>query len=163
MKGSTAKIAKNAMSLLAGDIFNKASTFCIYALLGRYAGTHGFGQIALGLALLYLFNVFAAGGLPVLITRRVAQNKKRSKYFLRNGYFAATVTAIASTLAMIVFTRIMNYEATTVSVITILAVSIIPFALTMIAEAVVRGREEMHLVALANIPGNGLMVLLGAY
>ena len=158
-----AKIKRNAASLFAGDLFTKASTFCVYAMVGRYAGTLGFGQIALGLFLLYLFNVFAAGGLPVLVTRLVAKDPERSNHFLYNGYLAAIITSAASTLVMLILARVMGYAPTTVTVITILATAIAPYAMTMIAEAVIRGREEMRLVAIANIPGNVFMVIASAY
>ena len=59
------RIGMNAMSLLGGDVFNKASTFLVYALLARHTGVHEFGQLSLGLMLLYTFHVFAAAGLPI--------------------------------------------------------------------------------------------------
>ena len=100
MNGRIATIGRNAVSLLAGDVFNKASTFCVYFMLGRYAGKHGFGQISYGLALLYLFNVFAAAGLHVSITREVAKHKDKSKYYLYNGALAAIASSTIAVLVM---------------------------------------------------------------
>ena len=151
------------MSLLAGDVLHKASTFCVYALLSRHAGKHGFGQVSYGLALLYLFNVFAAAGLPVLITRDVAKQPTKSKHLLYNGYLAVAFPAVIAMVVMMLFSVCMNYERDTLVVICVLSLALVPLAMTMVSEAVIRGREQMHLVAVSNIPGNVSMVLASAY
>jgi O-antigen/teichoic acid export membrane protein len=158
-----AKIKRNAMSLLAGDVLHKASTFCVYALLGRHADINGFGQVSYALALMYLFNVFGAAGLPVLLTRNVAKDRSKTRYYLYNGYLAAAVPSLVATVAMVLFAFVMRYERDTIVVISVMSLAIFPYAMTLISEAVIRGREEMHLVAISNIPGNVLMVAASAF
>ena len=62
-----ARFAGNVASLLTSDVLNKATTFAIYAMVSRYVGMHSFGQLSLGLLLLYTFQVFATIGLPTLL------------------------------------------------------------------------------------------------
>src|SRR3954463_4653308 len=76
------RVVINAMSLLTSDVLNKAATFMVYALVGRYCGARAFGQLSLGLMLLYTFQVFASAGLPTLITRDVAKMPRSAgRYF----------------------------------------------------------------------------------
>ncbi len=156
-------IKRNAASLLAGDVLNKAGTFAMYAMLARFTGKHEFGQLALGLMLLYTFHVFAAAGLPKLITREVAKTPERTRYFLYHGYLAALVPSAVAMLVMTLFPWVMGYESGTHRVIILLSVAILPYALSVITEGVIRGREKMHLIAIANIPGNVGMLAAGYY
>lgn len=156
-------IKRNAMSLLAGDVLNKVGTFAMYAMLARFTGKHEFGQLSLGLMLLYAFHVFAAAGLPTLVTREVAKCPEQTKRFLYHGYLAALVPSAAAMLIMAVFPWAMGYEPGTHRVIVLLSIAILPYALSVITEGVIRGREQMHLIAIANIPGNVGMLAAGYY
>ncbi|ETW99342.1 MAG: hypothetical protein ETSY1_15380 [Candidatus Entotheonella factor] len=162
-KARLQSIQRNAASLLAGDVLNKVGTFAMYAMVARFTGKHEFGQLSLGLMLLYTFHVFAAAGLPKLITREVAKAPERTKYFLYHGYLAALVPSAVAVLVMVWFPWAMGYEPETRRVIVLLASAILPYALAVITEGVIRGREKMHLIAIANIPGNMGMLVAGYY
>lgn len=156
-------IKRNAASLLAGDVLNKAGTFAMYAMLARWTGQHEFGQLSLGLMLLYTFHVFAAAGLPKLITREVAKSPERTQHFLYHGYLAALMPSAVAMLVMVIFPWAMGYEPGTRRVIVLLSLATLPYALSMMTESVIRGREKMHLIAIANIPGNVGMLAAGYY
>ncbi|MCA9187927.1 MAG: flippase [Pirellulaceae bacterium] len=157
VRGRVAKIKRNAIALLGGDVANRASTFAVYAMLAPY-GLREFGQLSYGLTLLYTFHVFAAAGLPTSVTRAVARNPRRARRVLYHGYVAAAIPSLVSAGCMSLFALVMGYPVDTVVVIALLSLAIIPYAMTMITEAVIRGREDMHLIALANIPGNAAML-----
>ncbi len=135
----------------------------MYAMLARFTGKHEFGQLSLGLMLLYTFHVFAAAGLPKLITREVAKAPERTKHFLYHGYLAALVPSAVSVLVMAVFPWAMGYEPGTRRIILLLSIAITPYALSVITEGVIQGREKMHLIAIANVPGNVGMLVVGYY
>jgi O-antigen/teichoic acid export membrane protein len=161
-RATSRRIHANAIALLGGDVLNKASTFLVYAMLGYYSGPYEFGQLSIGMLLLYTFHVFAAAGLPTLIARSVARKHTRSLRLLYAGYLSACVPACASVLCMLLFALFkFNNQADSSSayVVAILALAIIPYAMTMIAEAVIRGNEKMHLIAMSNIPGNAALVI----
>src|SRR5690606_10351183 len=61
-RSSLLRVAGNAASLLTTDLLNKATTFVLYALIGRYLGAEAFGRFSLGLLLVYVFQVFASVG-----------------------------------------------------------------------------------------------------
>uniref|UniRef100_UPI000B7DE723 oligosaccharide flippase family protein n=1 Tax=Candidatus Entotheonella palauensis TaxID=93172 RepID=UPI000B7DE723 len=105
----------------------------------------------------------AAAGLPKLITREVAKAPERTKHFLYHGYLAALVPSAVAMLVMVIFPWAMGYEPETRRVIILLSSAILPYALSVITEGVIRGREKMHLIAIANIPGNVGMLAAGYY
>ncbi len=156
---SLQKIAVNAMAVLGGDVLNKAGTFLVYAILSRTASVYEFGQLSLGLLLLYTFHVFAVAGLPVALTREVAKRRRTARRLLKHGYLAAVLTSVLAMLTMIGLAAAMQYERSTVIVIALLALAVPPYALTMITEAVIKGREQMHLITIGNLPGNAFLVI----
>src|ERR1700749_931231 len=79
------RVVVNTMSLLTTDVLNKAATFVVYALVGRYCGPRAFGQLSLGLTLLYTFHVLASAGRPPLITRDGAKLPRLAGSYCANA------------------------------------------------------------------------------
>ncbi len=153
------KIAFNAAAVSGGEVANKASTFLVYAMLSRLAGLEAFGQLSIGLTLLYTCHVFGYAGLPTTLIRLVAKRPASARRHLFHGYLATTATSMVAALAMVCVALAMQYQVTTAVVVCLLAAAVPFYSLTMIAEAVIKGRERMHLIAIGNVPGNLLLVL----
>jgi O-antigen/teichoic acid export membrane protein len=155
-------MAANAASLLTSDVLNKATTFGVYALLARYSDPRSFGQLSLGLLLLYTFQVFAVMGLPTLMTRQISKRPSRTGRCLGAAGLIVAATSLATTAALALFTAAMQYERDTAIVILLLALGVAPYALSIALESVFRGWEKMELIAFANVPVN-LVKVAGAY
>lgn len=153
-------IVRNVFSILASDVVNRATTFVLYALVGRYLGAHEFGQMSLALTLFYTFQVFAVAGLKVLITRAIAQNKEQTDSYFVNGSLVVLLSSLVSVLLLVIFIRVMNYAEDTTIVILLIGLPLIPYALTAICEAVFQAWERMHFIAYANVPINMAKVIL---
>lgn len=152
--GRLSQIGGNAMSLLTTDVLNKLTTFVIYATISRFLGTREFGQLSLGLMLFYTGQVLTTAGLPALMTREVAKRRSRSVRYFINGSVAAAMSSLVATSGMIAFAWAMQYDADTRFVICLLSLGLAPFGLATVTEAVFRGWEEMHWIAVANVPIN---------
>jgi len=146
--------ASNAVSLLTSDVLNKATTFGIYAMVSRGAGSHGFGQLSLSLLLFYTFQVLATAGLPTLITRETAKHPGRTRLYLLNGGAAALATSTCAMAGMMALAFIMQYEWDTIAMICTLSVGLLPFGLALVIESIFRGRQKMYMIAVANVPAN---------
>lgn len=156
--GRLKRIAINAIAIGGGEVVNKASTFIVYAVVSRLSGLESFGQLALGLTLLYSFHVFGNAGLPTTMIRLIARRPKAARRYLMQGYLAGSVTSGIASLAMILMALAMQYQTLTTQVICLLALAVPCYSLAMIAEAAIKGIEKMHLVALGHLPGNLLLV-----
>lgn len=148
------RIARNAVSVLASDALNRATTFILYALVARYLDARAFGQLSLALAFFYAFQVFASLGLPTLLTREVASDREKFSSCLMNGGLLSLAGSLLSIIALLGCVAAMGYATDTSRVILLMALGLIPHSLAAVAEAVLRGREEMHLIAVANAPAN---------
>lgn len=157
------RVAGNAASLLTTDVLNKATTFVLYALIGRYLGAEAFGRFSLGLLLVYVFQVFASVGLPNLLTREIAQRIARAPRLLSNGLVAASLTAALAMLAMVATAWLMHYDRTTTLVIVVLSFGLWPYAASQVFEAGFRGTQQMHFIALSNAVANTVKVVGGVW
>jgi O-antigen/teichoic acid export membrane protein len=156
------KSVSNAASVLANDVVGRASTFILYALIARRLGTYEFGQLSLALTLYATFQVLAVAGLKTLATREIANDRARTNLFLVNGMFVVSIASVISIGAVALIVSLMRYPASTQAVIVIMALSLFPYSLSAICEAVFQGWERMHYIAVANVPANVAKVALAA-
>lgn len=159
MSGSLKKIAFNALAVSGGEVANKASTFLVYAMLSRLAGLEAFGQLSIGLTLLYTCHVFGYAGLPTTLIRLVAKRPATARRQMIHGYLAVVATSSVAAITMVGVAFAMQYQVTTTLVVCLLAAAVPFYSLTLVAEAIIKGRERMSLIAMGNVPGNAIMVL----
>ncbi len=152
------RIAVGTIHIAGGEVANKAATFLVYAMLSRMSGLEAFGQLSLGLMLFYTCHVFGYAGLPTVLVRLAARTPKSARFHFQHGCMAALATSGISALAMIAIAFAMRYQALTTQVICLLAIAVPFYSLSMIAEAIIKGRERMYLIPLGNLPGNILLV-----
>jgi O-antigen/teichoic acid export membrane protein len=145
---------RNVASILTSDVLNRATTFVIYLLVGRYLGPYEFGQLALGLTLFYTFQVVAVGGIKTLITREIARDKTKTEKYFFNGSMLVSVFFILSITSLLLFIWVMKYATETAVIIFVLSLGLLPYALSAVCEAVFQAWEQMHYIAYANVPTN---------
>ncbi|MEX2315989.1 MAG: oligosaccharide flippase family protein [Pirellulales bacterium] len=152
------RVAVNVMSLLTSDVLNKAATFVVYAMVGRCCGPRSFGQLSLGLLLLYTFQVFAAAGLPTLITRDVSKHRDLSGRYFVNACVITLGAFVLSLAALMGCVEVSGYPQDTSVIILLLGLGILPWSLATITESILRAWERMHVMMLVAIPVNLLRV-----
>ena len=160
MSAPLGKIARNATSMLASDVVNRATTFVIYALVARYLGAHSVGQLALAMTLFYTFNIFAITGVNMLAAREVAKDKSMTSHYLIGGSLLVVATSAICVAILFGLVRLVNYEADTATAICVLSLALFPAALSMVAESVIWAWERMHLIAVANLPVGAAKVVV---
>jgi len=156
------RIISNVAALLTSDVLNRLTTFLLYAIVGRHLDARSFGQLSLALALFYTFQVLAALGLPMPLTREIAKDRTHTGPYFMSASFLALLGGLASLAGLWIFVRVMNYAADTTTVVLLLGLGLIPVALSSVCEAVFRAWERMHLIACANVPVN-LGKIVAAY
>jgi O-antigen/teichoic acid export membrane protein len=158
--GGLRRVLRNIVALLASDVINRAATFVLYLLVGRCLGAFEFGQLTLALTLLHTFRVIAVVGLKTLITREVAADKAKTSLYFVNGSFVVFLFSLLSMLALLLFSLFMGYSADTLSIILLVSLSLIPYSLASICEAMFQAWEQMQYIAFANAPANLLKICL---
>jgi O-antigen/teichoic acid export membrane protein len=159
---SLRKIGGNAVSLLTSDVMNRATSFVLYAMIGRRLGAHEFGQLSLAFTLFYVFQVFATAGMKTLTIRQVSKDRTRTALHFLNGCAIVTLTSIAAVGALFAFVRLMHYPGDTSWLILLLAMGLLPYAISVICEGIFQAWEQMRYIAFVNVPAN-LAKIGGAY
>src|SRR5882762_3500757 len=152
------KIGGNALSLLTSDVMNRATSFVLYALVGRQLGAHEFGQLSLALTLFYVFQVLAVAGLKTFITRQIAKDRAQTAAYFINGCMSAAITSFFSLLVLFLFVRLMHYPPATSLVILLLSLGLFPYAFSAVCEGVFQAWERMRYIAYVNVPVNAVKI-----
>lgn len=152
MNLSLRKAGGNAISLLTSDVMNRASTFVLYALVGRHLGAYEFGQLTLALTLFYTFQVFAIAGLKILITRQVAKDPSQTGKYFTNGCAIVAVFSICSIATLLAVVRLINYSRATALVTLLLSLGLFPYAFSAICEGIFQAWERMRYIPFVNVP-----------
>ena len=144
------RFVRNAFSILASNAMNRAATFVLYALIARYIGANEFGQLSLGLTFFQTFQLLAVAGMRILVTRLVAKNREKSGEYFINGSIAVAFFSILSALILISMASWMEYTDDTYWVIVLLSFGLLPFALSIVCDALFQGHERMQYITYAN-------------
>ena len=149
--------------MLTSDVLNKGTTFLIYILVARELGTYAFGQMSLALTLFYSFQVVATFGMQTLITREVAKDSEYSGKYFASSLLVGLATSLGAMALLTAAVILLDYPIETRDIILITSLGLVPFAVGTICEAVIRGWEKMHLIALVQVPVNLAKVLATCY
>jgi O-antigen/teichoic acid export membrane protein len=147
-------MAGSAAFILTSDVINRASTFCVYALIARFRGPVEVGQLALALTLFYAFQVIATAGLKTIVTREVAKDSARVGHYLGLGSVLVIAASVISLVLLAAFVRLMGYVPDTAAIALLVGVGLLPFALSAICEAIFQASGKSSYLALAQVPFN---------
>jgi O-antigen/teichoic acid export membrane protein len=144
-------VVANATSVFASDAVNRATTFVVYALVGRKLGKFEFGQISLALTFFYVFQVPGLG-IKTLVTREVAKKRESTGAYVTNACALVLVLSVVSMALLFVIVELLSYSSSTANVILVVALGLLPYSLTAVFEAVFQAHERMTFIVAANAP-----------
>ena len=142
----------NIASLLSSNVVNRATSFIVYAVVGRYRGATELGQLALAITLLYFFNRLVVLGLQTLTTREVSRDPSLSGRYLVNATTIILGTSALGYLGAYLFVELMGYPADTSRVILVTFVGLAPLSIATISEAVLLAWHRASYIAYITTP-----------
>ncbi|MTJ08760.1 MULTISPECIES: oligosaccharide flippase family protein [unclassified Anabaena] len=146
------KLAKNTFALLLNRLVQSISTFLLTAAIARNLGAYALGQYLLAFSYYLIFVSIVSQGLKTLFTRELSRNPEEMPVYLVSGTFLQFLLSIIGYIALVVMVFILPYNPDTSMVCYILGLTIIPFALSNITEAIFQAQERMNLIAISTIP-----------
>ncbi len=152
------RVVSNVASIFASDIVNRVATFIIYALVARYLGTYKFGQMSLAWTFFQTFQLLAIAGLQTFVTREVSRNRDETDVYLLNSSLSVTGFSVVSIIIMLLVSYFMAYAADTQAIIMLMALGLLPYALSIICDAIFQAWEQMHFITYTNLFVNILKV-----
>jgi len=116
-KRANNRIAKNASTLILGQIVSRALGIFYVAALARYVGAEGIGKISTATALNGLLVLVVGPGLDTLLVRDVAADEQRSRTYVSNMLILRGLLGVPFVLLTVAVARAARYPGDTVAII----------------------------------------------
>ncbi|PSB49858.1 polysaccharide biosynthesis protein [Cyanosarcina cf. burmensis CCALA 770] len=146
------KLVKNSLSILVNRLTQGITTFVLTATIARILGAHALGQYLLAFSYYYMFMSIVSQGLKSFFTRQLSRELQEIPVYLVNGTLLQLLFSIIGYLALVAVVFVLPYSSDTSTVCYIMGLTIIPFSLSNITEAIFQAQEKMHLIALSTVP-----------
>jgi O-antigen/teichoic acid export membrane protein len=143
-------IAKNSLVLFAARVLAPVLSFVLLVAVARTLNVVGVGHYRVAIIMALVFQAAASAGLATLLTREGSKNAHQLGPYFSTG--SATVVAFSAVLgaAMALMGRALGYPRELVSLIDILAVSLVPAGVVAVSESLFIAAQRAEYVALVS-------------
>ncbi|MEW6363884.1 MAG: oligosaccharide flippase family protein [Acidobacteriota bacterium] len=146
--------------ILFAKVVVPAASFAIVYVLGLTRGVEPVGQFNTAMAVLSLFQIFGGLGLDSYLTRETAQDPRTARdLFLRTARLVLAVSLV-SMAAAVALTLLIGYDRTIVLATAVGSLSLAPFALLPLLDAVFIGLHRPRTVARVALGENVIRLCL---
>lgn len=162
------RLFKNTTALSATQMARVGVNAFLSLLVARQLGAEGLGKYAIVIAYLNIFQVMAVMGVPRLTIREMARRPAKGVIWFQRMVVNQLIGAGASAVLLVAAANLLNHPPDTTLALGVIALSLLPFALSSAAESAFQAQERMELIPLAQIGagtaqvvGSGLLLLAG--
>jgi O-antigen/teichoic acid export membrane protein len=142
----------NSASILINRLTQSITTFILVASIARILGAYELGQYLLAFSYYFVFMTLTSQGFRTLFTREISLNTDETPKYLVSGSLLQLIYSVIGYLILVAVVFILPYSSDTSIVCYIMGLTIIPFSLSNITEAIFQAREKMFLVATSTVP-----------
>ncbi|RCJ22152.1 polysaccharide biosynthesis protein [Nostoc sp. ATCC 43529] len=146
------KLISNSLSMVVNRLAQSITAFVLTASIARILGAEVLGQYLLAFTYYFIFVNIASQGLKTLFTREIAREPEKTSLYLISGTWLQLVFSCLSYVVLVIIVFLLPYTSETSTACYIMGLTIIPFSLSNITEAIFQAKEKMHLIALATVP-----------
>ncbi|MEH2192516.1 MAG: oligosaccharide flippase family protein [Nostoc sp.] len=154
------KLLTNSLSLLVNRLVQSITSFVLVASIARTLGPYDLGRYLLAFSYYYIFMVIGSQGLKTLFTRELSRNPQEMPSYLVSGTFLQMLLSIIAYVAQVVVVFLLPYSSDTSTTCYIMGLTIIPFSLSNITEAIFQAQERMNLISISTVPVYVLRLLI---
>lgn len=138
--------------MILNRLAQSITAFVLTASIARTLGAEALGQYLLAYSYYFIFVGIASQGLKTLFTRELAREPQKTPVYLMSGTWLQLIFSFFSYAALVIVVFLLPYSSKTSTVCYIMGLTIVPFALSNITEAIFQAKEKMHLIAIATVP-----------
>lgn len=146
--------------MIVNRLTQSITAFVLTAAIARTLGAEALGQYLLAYSYYFIFVGIASQGLKTLFTRELANEPQKTSVYLISGTCLQLIFTFLSYGALVIVVFLLPYSSKTSTVCYIMGLTIIPFGLSNVTEAIFQAKEKMHLIAIATVPVYVLRVLI---
>ncbi|WP_341531526.1 oligosaccharide flippase family protein (plasmid) [Nostoc sp. UHCC 0302] len=154
------KLVVNSISMLLSRLVQSIASFILSAAIARILGAEELGKYLLAFSYYYIFMSIVSQGLKTFFIRELSRKELDTSVYLVNGTLLQFIFAIIGYIVLVVIVFLLPYNDDTSNICYIMGLTIIPFSLSNITEAVFTSQEKMHIIAILTIPVYILRVLV---
>lgn len=153
------RLFNNAFAVFINRLTQSITTFVLIIYIARLLGPSSLGQYTLAFNYYFLFMTLVSQGLKTFFTRELSRKIDQTPIYLVNGGLLQLIISLLgyAILAIIVF--LLPYKSETSLICYIFGLTIIPFSLSNVTEAIFQAREKMYFISLSTAPIYILRVL----
>ncbi|WP_324987210.1 oligosaccharide flippase family protein [Nostoc sp.] len=138
--------------MIVNRLVQSITAFVLTAAIARNLGAEAIGQYLLAYSYYFIFVGIASQGLKILFTRELAREPQKTSVYLMSGTCLQLIFSLLSYGALVIVVFLLPYSSKTSTLCYIMGLTIIPFALSNVTEAIFQAKEKMHLIAIATVP-----------
>jgi O-antigen/teichoic acid export membrane protein len=146
------KLLVNSLSMLVNKLTQGITTFVLTTAIARNFGALALGQYILALSYYYIFVNITSQSFKTLFTREIAREPELTSEYLVSGTLLQFVFSIIGYLALVIVVFLLPYNADTSFICYLMGLTILPFALSNITEAIFQAQEKMYLITISTVP-----------
>ncbi|WP_335215353.1 oligosaccharide flippase family protein [Nostoc sp.] len=154
------KFISNSLSMIVNRLAQSITAFVLTASIARTLGAEALGQYLLAYSYYFIFVGIASQGLKTLFTRELAREPEKTPIYLMSGTWLQLIFSFFSYGVLVIVVFLLPYSSKTSTICYIMGLTIIPFALSNITEAIFQAQEKMHLIAISTVPVYILRVII---
>ncbi len=146
------RLFSNSLSMLSNRLGQAITSFILTIAITRSLGAATLGQYLLAISFFYVFVNLASQGFKTLFTRNIAREPESISTYLVSGTFLQFIFCLFGYAALLIFIFLLPYSPETSRICYIIGLTVIPFGLSNITEAILQAQEKMYLIAISTVP-----------
>lgn len=146
------RLLGNSFSIFVTRLTQSVTTFALSALIARLLGAYELGQYLLAFGYYFIFMSLASQGFKVLFTRELSRNPEQTPTYLVSGSLLQLLFSTIAYAVLVLIVYLLPYQDGTTLVCYVMGLTIFPFSLSNISEAIFQSKEKMHLITITTVP-----------
>jgi O-antigen/teichoic acid export membrane protein len=150
--GEQRKVVVNSFSILVNRLTQSITSFVLITFIARIRGPYELGQYLLAFSYYFVFMNLASQGFKTLFTREISRNPLETPVYLVSGTLLQFLFSIIAYVMLVILVFVLPYSSNTSTICCILGLTIIPFSLSNVTEAIFQAQEKFYLMSISIVP-----------
>jgi len=144
-------VVRNTSIIVLQQIFTMAGGILLTLFLPRYLGAVEYGRLFLAISIVGIFQVLVNYGGNYLISKEVSRNKDSTAQLLVDSIALRMLFALLSIVSIILLARFAHYNEETNTILTIMSLGLLAWAVTTTFFACYQGHELLQFTSFAAV------------
>ncbi|WP_316790202.1 oligosaccharide flippase family protein [Thermoleptolyngbya oregonensis] len=146
------RLLGNSFSIFVTRLTQSITTFALSAFIARLLGAYELGQYLLAFGYYFIFMSLASQGFKVLFTRELSRHPEQTPTYLVSGTLLQLLFSTIAYAVLVLIVYFLPYQDDTTLVCYVMGLTIFPFSLSNISEAIFQSKEKMYLITATTVP-----------